>query len=86
VKLAPGLDIQPGVHVISMLVQGKTGDGLALGNTGWLAITVNSILPAQAIGIPTPTLTQADAAVSAGVTLLVLIGTAMRRPKDTAGA
>jgi len=86
VKLAPGLDIQPGVHVISMLVQGKTGDGLALGNTGWLAITVTSILPAQAALITSPTLTQAGAAVSAGVTLLVLIGTAMRRPKDSAGA
>jgi hypothetical protein len=86
VKLAPGLDIQPGVHVISMLVQGKTSDGLALGNTGWLAVTVTSILPAQAMAIPSPTLTQASAAVSAGVTLLVLIGTAMRRPKDSAGA
>jgi len=86
VKLAPGLDIQPGVHIVSMLVQGKTGDGLALGNTGWLAITISSILPAQAIAIPSPTLTQAGAAVSAGVALLVLIGTAMRRPKDSAGA
>jgi hypothetical protein len=86
VKLAPGLSIQPGLHVISMLVQGKTGDGLALGNTGWLAVTVTSILPAQAMAIPSPTLTQASAAVSAGVTLLVLIGTAMRRPKDSAGA
>ncbi|MCJ7455556.1 hypothetical protein MUP07_02270, partial [Candidatus Bathyarchaeota archaeon] len=86
VKLAPGLDIQPGVHIISMLVQGKTGDGLALGNTGWLAVTISSILPAQAIGIPSPTMTQAGAALSAGVTILVLIGTAMRRPKDSAGA
>ncbi|MGB9023173.1 MAG: hypothetical protein WCC94_07040 [Candidatus Bathyarchaeia archaeon] len=88
VKLAPGLDIQPGMHVISMLVQGKTGDGLALGNTGWLAVTISSILPAQAIGIPSPspTMTQAGAAMSAGVTILVLIATAMRRPKDSAGA